>query len=325
MKNYLSLLILSLFVFGLNNYVQDGLKKLEHESFVANITSVSPQPEKPALNPEPASAPEPKPSPVSFSATRLEQADTLLVKIIPLGGVKITGEFAGKPLTFLQTATGEVVAIIGVDARAKPGEYPLTVNLPEQTINKTITVTKRKFPVTELVVTQELEEKGYTVENIGEGIAKRDNPSINDVLQIFTPEYYFQKPFTTPLERIKIVGNYGNIRKEGEVSIQHLGVDLDARVGTPVYTTNDGVVAFTEELQNYGKTLIINHGLGIYSLYLHLSEFKKEKGARVAQDEVVALSGNSGYSIDPHLHFSVKLNGASVDPLRFIETTAKNL
>ncbi|TSD01862.1 MAG: peptidase M23, partial [Parcubacteria group bacterium Athens0714_26] len=75
----------------------------------------------------------------------------------------------------------------------------------------------------------------------------------------------------------------------------------------------------------YGKTLIIDHGLGIFSLYLHLDEFKVLNGKGVKRGELVGLSGNTGYSISPHLHFSIKANGASVDPLKFIETTKKEL
>ncbi len=77
---------------------------------------------------------------------------------------------------------------------------------------------------------------------------------------------------------------------------------------------------FSKELNTYGKTLIIDHGLGIYSLYLHLNKFKVLRGEQVEQGDVVGFSGNTGYSIAPHLHFSVKVNSSSVDPLRFIAT-----
>jgi murein DD-endopeptidase MepM/ murein hydrolase activator NlpD len=117
------------------------------------------------------------------------------------------------------------------------------------------------------------------------------------------------------------VGAFGNIRKSGDVSLQHLGVDLDANTGTPVYAINDGkVTGVLEGLINYGNTVIIDHGLGIFSLYLHLDEFKVSLGQTVKKDDVIGLSGNTGYSIAPHLHFSIKLNGASVDPVKFINS-----
>jgi len=153
---------------------------------------------------------------------------------------------------------------------------------------------------------------------------KKITSVIYQILEIYIPTSYFDKSFTYPLNKIKVVGAYENIRKKGEIQLQHLGVDLDVEVGTPVYAVNDGVVCFTEDLINYGKTLIIDHGLGIYSLYLHLSSFNTEKDQKVKMDDIIGFSGNTGYSIAPHLHFSIKVNGASVDPLRFIKTTGEN-
>jgi murein DD-endopeptidase MepM/ murein hydrolase activator NlpD len=99
---------------------------------------------------------------------------------------------------------------------------------------------------------------------------------------------------------------------------------LDAQTGTKVYAVNDGKVVLTYDFIDYGKTIVIDHGLGIFSLYLHLDKFNSQEGQKVKQGDVIAYSGNTGYSIAPHLHFSIKLNGASVDPLNFIEIT-KNL
>jgi len=121
------------------------------------------------------------------------------------------------------------------------------------------------------------------------------------------------------------VGAFGNIRKSGEISLQHLGVDLEANIDTPVYAINDGTVRLSQELTNYGKTIIIDHGMGIFSLYLHLDEFKVFERKAVKKGEIIALSGNTGYSIAPHLHLGVKISGSSVDPLRFIETTEKEM
>jgi murein DD-endopeptidase MepM/ murein hydrolase activator NlpD len=148
---------------------------------------------------------------------------------------------------------------------------------------------------------------------------------LNKVLKVFTPVAYFSKPFIYPLLKIEYVGGYGNIRKGGGMAVQHLGVDLKAEENTPVYAVNNGIVAFEKDLNTYGKTLIINHGLGIYSLYLHLNEFKAKEGEWVEQGNIIGLSGNTGYSIAPHLHFSIKADKLSIDPLKFIETLQKEM
>jgi len=196
-------------------------------------------------------------------------------------------------------------------------------DLPEgEFLRKELNIIERKFPVTELLVTKELEEKEITPSKIEENVAK-ENLVLQEVLSIFTPKVYFDQPFIYPLKKIKDVGAFGNIRKSGKITLQHLGVDLEAATGTPVYAINDGRVGLSRELTNYGKTIIIDHGMGIFSLYLHLNEFKVFEGKEVKRGDIIALSGNTGYAIEPHLHFSVKINGTSIDPLRFIETIEK--
>jgi len=262
---------------------------------------------------------------IYLSADKLEQGDTLLVQIKgEKTANRIEGEFGLKKVDFFKlTNSDDWFAIIGIDAKEKPGEYILKINFSDIEFQKKVIVLKRNFPVTELYVSPELKEKGYTPSKIAGNIATKDNPSIYDVLDIYRPEAYFNQPFVYPLKNIRDVGAFGNVRKNGDISLQHLGVDLDASIGTPVYAINKGKVCFTEKLINYGNTLIVDHGLGIYSLYLHLSEFKALKGKFVERGEIIGLSGNTGYSIAPHLHLSIKANGASVDPLRFIKATAE--
>lgn len=260
---------------------------------------------------------------VLVSSNQLEQGDTLVVTIENLvTEEKIKGEFDKKPFDFFPIGIdGKQIGIVGIDVRKTPGNYSLSVFIPgKDKITKTITIKKRNFLVTVLALTPELEEKGYTPSNIVENISTNEGILIWKVLEEYTLKLYFDKPFTYPLDSIVDVGAFGNIRKKGDVTLRHLGVDLDAAVGTFVYAVNDGIVRFVEELTVYGKMIIIDHGLGIYSLYLHLNEFKVAKGDKVIRGEVIGLSGSTGYSLGPHLHLSIKAKGANVDPLRFIDT-----
>lgn len=260
---------------------------------------------------------------ILISAVQLEQGDTLSVVVENLSpGEKVVGEFDGQSFDFFPIGIdGKQIGIVGIDARKTPGNYSLSVSiLGRDKITKTITIKKRNFPVTELALTPELEEKGYTPSNIVENISTNEGVLIWKVLEKYTLESYFDEPFVYPLDLIVNVGGFGNIRKKGDVILRHLGTDLDAVIGTPVYAINDGIVSFIKELTVYGKIIIIDHGLGIYSLYLHLNEFKVAYGDEVIRGEVIGLSGNTGYSLGPHLHFSIKTKGASVDPLRFIDT-----
>ncbi len=262
---------------------------------------------------------------VNLSSEILEQGDVILIQI-ESGEIieKVSGKLGIDRISFLKSEDGNWIGIIGVDAKQSPGKYNLVINFSDKEFRKEITVIKRNFPVTELIVTEELEERGYTPSIIEENIKTKENPSMYEIFEIYTPTAYFDKPFSSPLERVEIVGAYGNIRKTGNIELQHLGADLDAKENTPVYVINDGKVRFTEDLVNYGKAIIVDHGLGIFSAYLHLNKFQVSVGDIVERGDIIALSGNTGYSIAPHLHFSVKLdNITSVDPIRFIETTKK--
>lgn len=265
------------------------------------------------------------PSQIYISSNLLEQGDTLFIKINNESGIDwIKGEFGSTKIDFFKPSPKEGwIGIIGISVKQIPGKYNLVIQFSNgKKIKKEITVIKRKFPIKKLLVTRELEKKGFTPPKIKENISK-ENLIIEKILSLYTPEAYFNKAFINPLKEMKIVGAFGDIRKSGDISIQHLGVDLEADIGTPVYAINNGLVRFSQELPNYGKTLIIDHGFGIFSLYLHLDKFKVSSGDVVQRGDVIGFSGNTGYSIEPHLHFSVRVNGVSVDPLRFIETIGK--
>lgn len=262
---------------------------------------------------------------VSISSLIPQQGDTLLIKIgADLPPEKVKGSLDSKKINFSKIS-GNLIGIVGISAKEKPGKYNLLINFPDGSqYANTLNIVKREFPVTELVVTKELKEKGHTPAKIEERVAE-ENLKLAEVLTVFTPRAYFDQAFAYPLDKIKDVGAFGNIRKSSNVTLQHLGVDLDANAGTPIYAVNDGVVCLAQDFTNYGKIIVIDHGLGIFSLYLHLEEFKVSEGEMIKKGRTIALSGNTGYSIAPHLHFGIKTNGASVDPLKFIETIQKEI
>ncbi|MCX6722163.1 MAG: M23 family metallopeptidase [Candidatus Staskawiczbacteria bacterium] len=117
--------------------------------------------------------------------------------------------------------------------------------------------------------------------------------------------------------------SFGKFISFAQYKLQHFGIDLKAPEKTNIYAVNDGKVVLTSSLPDYGKTVIIDHGLGIFSMYLHLDEFKVSVGDMVKNEHIIGLSGDSGYSSAPHLHFSIRVDGSRVDPIAFIQTTQK--
>ena len=259
---------------------------------------------------------------ISFSALEVYQGDTLVVIAENVSDQAVVrGEFDSQDLEFFSIeGKDKLFSLLGIDAKKSPGEYILSIFLSgELMLEEIIEVKKSDFYITQIVITPELEEKGLTADNISKNISTNDGVIVYEIVNKYNPEIYFNKSFVYPLDELINVGAFGNIRKDNGITIQHLGVDLDAEQGTPIYAINDGQVVFAGELTVYGKTIIIDHGLGIYSLYLHLSEFKASKGLMVERGEIIGLTGNTGWSTGPHLHLSVKANKASVDPLKFIE------
>lgn len=105
----------------------------------------------------------------------------------------------------------------------------------------------------------------------------------------------------------------------------HRGLDFSVPAGTPVRATAAGVVALVEKQRGLGRLIKIDHGNGIVTVYAHLQETRVEQGQDVARGDVIALSGNSGRSTAPHLHYEVRVAGRSVNPLTYVLDTYAGL
>ena len=102
---------------------------------------------------------------------------------------------------------------------------------------------------------------------------------------------------------------------------QHRGIDIAAPVGTPVRSAAAGRVETVGHDENgYGRYIIIDHGRGMKTLYAHLQSTNLRRGQHVQSGDTVALSGDSGRSTGPHLHFEVRVNDKAADPLKYLST-----
>jgi murein DD-endopeptidase MepM/ murein hydrolase activator NlpD len=98
----------------------------------------------------------------------------------------------------------------------------------------------------------------------------------------------------------------------------HKGIDIAARVGSPVVAPGDAIVSRLDWESGYGRTLTLRHGYGVVTRYGHLKKILVKKGQYVKRGETIALMGNSGRSTGPHLHYEVYLNSVPVNPLKYI-------
>jgi len=99
----------------------------------------------------------------------------------------------------------------------------------------------------------------------------------------------------------------------------HSGIDIAVSTGTPVKAADAGVVLLSDWHGGYGKTVIIDHGGGISTLYAHNSNLLVKVGQTVTRGQVVAHAGSTGVSTGPHVHFEVRVNGTPVDPMNYLK------
>jgi murein DD-endopeptidase MepM/ murein hydrolase activator NlpD len=104
----------------------------------------------------------------------------------------------------------------------------------------------------------------------------------------------------------------------GKLASIHKGMDFRARMGTPVRASNSGVVVLARPLYYEGNCVIIDHGLGLFTLSMHLSRIQVHEGQRVATGELLGLSGATGRVTGPHLHWAVRWEGAYLDPAKVL-------
>jgi len=145
---------------------------------------------------------------------------------------------------------------------------------------------------------------------------KRENRLLRKALKVYTKKLYREKYFHKPLKILKVSTPFGAKRiLNGKRKYIHWGVDFRARRGTPVYASLSGKVVLARNFYLTGNTVVINHGLGIYTLYAHLDKILVKEGRFVKVGQTIGKVGSTGRSTGPHLHFGIYINDVKVDPM----------
>lgn len=231
--------------------------------------------------------------------------------------------FNGKPVPFF-SYEGKPAALIGVDLTGKTGKRMLAFEaIDGDKGKKTVTVQKRPALSAPLGIPQKLGGNSKRAQKSLVVQLNRENAALNAIRA--SDDALWTEPFSFPLALSAVTDVYGYSRKTGSYSIPHKGTDFRAHIGTPVFSINRGKVALVRNFTIYGNTVIVDHGSGVLSLYMHLSETRVVAGQQVERGQEVGLSGESGYALEPHLHLSVRLSGVSIDPVRFFALFGKQL
>lgn len=274
------------------------------------------------------------------SAERTSYAEnTLLVEYFPRvvkqGGVcfirasgpaslkAIYGEFQGEKIPMALGGRHRTYeGLLGIDMNTGPGTYELKVvatdgNRRVYTSSLLLKVEKVDFK------TQTLSLPSSMVDLDPQTLARveREEKRLKALFQGYRDERLWSGAFVRPVAGGSTT-NFGLRRIiNGRPRSPHTGVDLRAEEGTPVLACNSGVVVLGDQLFFSGKSVILDHGWGTYSMYFHLSETLVSEGDRVSTGAMLGRVGSTGRSRGPHLHWGIRINGARIDPLALLRLT----
>lgn len=257
---------------------------------------------------------------LSIVPEKIQQGEPVLITINGINSTSSVKSFTldGRPI-ILFYQNGKITALLGIDLRAAPGVFPLVLTLKDgRYVKKDLiinprVVIKEPFGIPDKLGGNTQESERQLISTLAEE-AKIVNAIPTGKEKLWTEKFRF--PLNGP---IVVTSVYGYTRITGKSTLSHKGTDLEAPIGTPVYASNRGMIRFADALRNYGNTVIIDHGLGLQTVYMHLSEIKVNNNQMVERGELLGISGDTGYVLGPHLHFGVRIWDISVDPMKFLE------
>jgi murein DD-endopeptidase MepM/ murein hydrolase activator NlpD len=246
----------------------------------------------------------------------VRQGDVAMVFLTGLPDAKtVEGSLAGLSLTFFPYGDG-YAALAGLDLEARPGMAAWRVGVVDargQPLKASgrLQIRARKFPVQRLTLPREMVELDAPTLNRVEEESKR----LRTLYATITPERLWRGRFTKPVGVPDAGEGFGARRIiNGQARAPHAGLDYSADPGTPVVAANTGRVALVAEYFFPGRLVVLDHGLGLYTLYFHLERADIADGDRVERGQIIGRVGASGRATGPHLHFAAHLRQARIDP-----------
>lgn len=253
---------------------------------------------------------------IRLSPSSPSQGDPVLVRVtpsVPADAVSIGWQ--GHTYPMRKEEDGGFLALVGVDLLATPGIDTLSVEARKggevvSRIDLPLQIRERAFPVQELTLPPEMTRfDEATLARID-----REAETLEQRFSRISSPARWSLPFLPPVSDFR-PGPFGSRRViNGEPRSPHAGIDLVLPEGTPVVAIADGIVAFAGEQFFGGRSVVLDHGGGLFSVYYHLKKAAVSDGQPVARGQRIGSVGMSGRATGPHLHFSVRAAGGRVDP-----------
>lgn len=201
-------------------------------------------------------------------------------------------------------------ALIGFPANAATGHYPVALTWEGGSWEGSLEVIHKEFTVDRLEVTEEQESVYYDPRQAEEW------ERLYRLRSTSQREPLWRGPFRKPLDGELIITTYfGEIRVVNGVETgRHSGMDFGAPTGTPILAPARGKVVLAEELIVSGRTIVLDHGLNLFTAYYHCEELQVAPGDWVEAGQQIGLVGSTGFSTGPHLHWTATIGNTPVDP-----------
>ncbi len=261
---------------------------------------------------------------VTLTPATVEVGSPELIHVDAPATATLDGEWMGRKLEFFRASGGQGwLALAGVDVEAAAG--PTTLRIEEKLadgtrggvkreVSRTVEIFPAHYRTGLLTVAPRFVSPGpEELKEIEAEVALKDK-----VFAETAPERLWAGDFRAPVAAAA-TDSFGTRRMfNGKLASVHKGMDFRARMDTPVHASNSGVVVLAQKLYFEGNCVVIDHGLGLYTISMHLSRMDVHVGERVVKGQLVGLSGATGRVTGPHLHWAVRWGNAYLDPAKLL-------
>jgi murein DD-endopeptidase MepM/ murein hydrolase activator NlpD len=268
--------------------------------------------------------------PVTLTFRSLQPGEAIVARLTDGAAVRAVELTFGDQVRLLGPAgegrPGTPMALFGIDMATTPRDLILKVRTErmdgtKETRDLSLTVAMKRFPSTRLEVAPDMASPPREVQET----IRREAALVAEVLSRITPAWLAEGNFQSPLPTFEPYPNFGQRRMFNKtVSSIHAGVDISAPRGTRAEAPNRGRIVLASRLYLSGWTVIIDHGRGVFTYCCHFDKVLVKRGDMVRKGQAIALVGSTGRSTGPHLHWSVRIFSARVDPLSLLALTLED-
>ena len=259
---------------------------------------------------------------------QVKQGDIFVMAIQLEEGISfVQGRFLGNAISFYKNSNDLFEALVGVDLAAPLGTYSLEIEWDQKGVKGTTHLGKRDYVIEVKsggfgTQTLTLPKKMVDLDQETLDRVHRESERFKELFRLRVEQKLWEGAFVIPAEGPRM-GSFGVSRiMNGEARNPHTGEDIGAPLGAPVRATQSGTVVLVGDFYFNGRSVVIAHGLGLFSMYFHLKDIFVKEGQSVKWGEKVATVGQSGRATGPHLHWGVRLNDARVNPFSLMEFKA---